>query len=68
MRKRFTKSIDARRRARKASAKTVIKTATKVIQDKRKNPPKHRSLYDVWEETEHFGGIDYFDDSYLEGC
>lgn len=57
MRKRFTKSIDARRRARKAGEKTAIKTGTKVIPDKRRKPEKHRSLYEIWEEQEHYGGI-----------
>lgn len=45
MRRRFTKAVDARRRARKAARKTVIKTGTKVIPDKRCKPEKHKSMW-----------------------
>lgn len=53
MRRRFTKSVDARRRARKAARKTIIKTGTKVIPDKRRKPEKHK-VFDS-----DFGGPDY---------
>ena len=39
---RLNKSKDARRRARKLAKRTLVKTTTKVIPDKRRKPPKHK--------------------------
>lgn len=43
--RRLDKSKDARRRARKLAARTLIKTGTKVVPDKRKKPPRHKARY-----------------------